>query len=207
MTAKRLLELNGDFHSSPLFEAVRRFHTLSISQGLPYCVIGGLAVVRNGAPRTTMDIDILTTKDDWKRALPLKGEIISTGPESCLDKPSGVTIDILFAEDDWQMPLALPDPRKVAEFDAELGANFIGLHALVQLKMSIHLSKLQKDGPGAAAKDLSDVHELISKNRASFTRQVLQGYDPAIRKQCIEIFEEVLRSSKRKNKGRGGMDL
>ncbi len=197
MTAKQLLELNGDLHSSPLFEAVRRFHALSLSLGIPYCVIGGLAVVRNGAPRTTLDIDILTLKERWSKALPIEGEISSTGPDSCVDKPSGASIDILFAGDDWHMPLQLPDPEKVAEFDKDFGANFIGLHELVQLKMSVYLAKVRSDGPGAAAKDLSDVHELIINNLASFSEDLFKTYAPAVRRQCRKLFKQAIRTANR----------
>jgi hypothetical protein len=195
MTAKEFLELNGDLHSSPLFDAVRRFHALSVSLRLPYCVVGGLAVVRNGAPRTTMDIDVLTIREKWSAALPIEGEISSTGPDSCVDKPSGATIDILFAGDDWQMPLPLPDPEKVAVFDKDLGANFIGLHELVQLKMAVHLAKLRVDGPGAAAKDLSDVHELMVNNLAAFSLDVFPTYAPAVRRQCRTLYKRALRSA------------
>ena len=58
-----------------MMEAVRRFHALGSSRGLPYCIVGGMAVIRNGYPRTTVDVDILTRKNDWRKILPLQGEI------------------------------------------------------------------------------------------------------------------------------------
>jgi hypothetical protein len=195
MTAAEILQLNGNMRDSPLMEVVRRFHALSRSRELPYCVIGGMAVIRNGYARTTMDVDILTFKKDWGKLLPLQGEISSNGPESCVDKKTGVTIDILFADDDWHMPMGMPDPRKVGEYDQELGACFIGLHALVQLKTAVYLSKLREQGEDVASKDRSDVYELISRNLAKFSKEVIQAYDPAVKKHCMKAFETAGRAS------------
>jgi hypothetical protein len=53
-----------------------------------------------------MDVDILTFKKDWSELLPR------------------------------HMPMGMPDPRKGGEYDQELGACFIGLRALVQLRLA-----------------------------------------------------------------------
>ncbi|MBE3065487.1 MAG: hypothetical protein IMZ69_10780 [Spirochaetes bacterium] len=203
MTAAEILQLNGNMRDSPLMEVVRRFHALSSSRELPYCVIGGMAVIRNGYARTTMGIDILTFKKDWRKLLPLEGEISSEGLENCVDKKTGVTIDILFADDDWQMPMGMPDPRIVGEYDQELGACFIGLHALVQLKTAVYLSKLREQGEDVASKDRSDVYELISRNLNKFSKEVIQIYDPAVEKHCMQAFETAVRASTGKGRERG----
>jgi hypothetical protein len=207
MTAAKILQLNGDMRDSPLMEVVRRFHALSNSRDLPYCVVGGMAVIRNGYARTTIDIDILTFKKDWRKLLPLEGEISSKGPENCVDKKTGVTIDILFADDDWQMPMGMPDPRKVGEYDQELGANFIGLLALVQLKTAVYLDKLRELGEDVASKDRSDVFELISRNLAKFSKEVIQTFDPAVQKHCMKAFETAVRTSGGKLRGRRDIEL
>ncbi len=198
MTATEVLKLNGNMRDSPLMGVVRRFHTLSISRELPYCIVGGMAVIRNGYPRTTIDVDVLTSKEAWSKMLPLVGEISSQAIDDCVDRETGVTIDILFADEDWEMVIPMPDPRKVGEYDEELGARFIGLHDLVQLKMAVHLSKLQESGIEVAAKDLSDVYELMSRNLAKFSKQVIQSYDPAVRKRCMTTFERALLTPRRK---------
>ena len=207
MTAAKILQLNGDMRDSPLMEVVRRFHALSNSRDLPYCVVGGMAVIRNGYARTTIDVDILTFKKDWRKLLPLEGEISSKGPANCVDKKTGVTIDILFADDDWHMPMGMPDPRKVGEYDQELGANFIGLLALVQLKTAVYLDKLRELGEDVASKDRSDVFELISRNRTKFSKEVIQTFDPAVRKHCMKAFETAIRTSKGKFRGRRDIEL
>ncbi|MGA2480784.1 MAG: hypothetical protein ABSG63_18720 [Spirochaetia bacterium] len=199
MTAAKILQLNGDMkRDSPMMEVARRFHALSTGKGLPYCIVGGMAVIRNGCPRTTTDIDILTYKDEWMKVLPLKGEISSEGIDTCIDGTTGVRIDILFAEEDWGMPTGMPDPRKAGEFDEEIGANFIGLHELVQLKAAVYLSKLHEQGEDVASKDRSDVFELISRNLSQFSKAIIQTYHPAVRKHCMKAFDAAVKSEKKK---------
>jgi hypothetical protein len=201
MTAERLLHLNGDLkdpENSEMMEVVRRFHALSSAHNLPYCVIGGMAVIRNGLLRTTGDVDILTFKKDWRKVLPLQGEISSDDLGKCLDKKTGITIDMLFADEDWEMVMAMPDPREVREYDERNGAYFIGLHDLVQLKMAVHLSKLKEYGPATAARDLGDVQGLMKSNLTKFSHEVVSSYHQAVRKQCMKVFEEVARVEKSK---------
>jgi hypothetical protein len=184
MTAEQLLHLNGDLRdpeSSRMMDVIRRFHALCSALDLPYCVVGGMAAIRHGLLRTTGDVDILTYKKDWRKALPLEGEISSEGLDSCLDTQTRVRFDILFADEDWEMVIPMPDPREVGEYDEKTGANFIGLHDLVQLKMAVYLSKLKEFGPATAAKDLGDVQGLIKNNLAKFSKEVVAGYHPALR--------------------------
>ena len=205
MTAERLLHLNGDLRdpdNSDMMEVVRRFHALSRTHDLSYCVVGGMAVIRNGLLRTTGDVDILTFKKDWRKLLPLQGEISSEGLDNCVDKKTGITIDILFADEDWEMVMEMPDPRKVGEYDEKKGACFIGLHDLVQLKMAVSLSKLKEHGPATAAKDLGDVQGLMKNNLAKFSKEIIVHYHPAVRKQCMKTFLEVVRTEKSKKRER-----
>jgi hypothetical protein len=203
MTAAAILRLNGDLRNpkdSSMMEVVRRFHSFAQANGLPYCVVGGMAVIRNGYPRTTMDVDILTFKDDWKKLLPVEGEIKSDGPENCIDTATGVTIDILFADDDWQMVMDMPDPRKAGEYDAEFGASFITLHALVQLKAAVYMDKLREQGANVAHKDGGDVYELIRRNLNKFSREIIEGYHQGVRKHCMEAYKEAQRAEKREKR-------
>jgi hypothetical protein len=206
MTAAEILRLNGDLRNpkdSEMMGIVRRFHVFALAHSLPYCVVGGMAVMRNGYPRTTMDVDILTVKKEWEKLLPVEGEIKSDGPESCVDTATGVTIDILFADEDWQMVMDMPDPRKAGEYDSELGANFLNLHSLVQLKAAVYMDKLGEQGANAAAKDQGDVFELIKRNMEKFSKEIIEGYHPAVRKQCMKAYREaegVLKRERRRGK-------
>jgi hypothetical protein len=208
MTAARILQLNGDMtRDSPMMGVVRRIHALCNLRELPYCVVGGMAVIRNGYARTTIDVDVLTLKKIWIKALPIEGEIASEGIDNCRDRETGIRIDILFADEDWGMVIPMPDPRKVAEFDESFGANFISLHALVQLKTAVYLDKLREHGLATAARDLADVQALIKNNLARFSKEMIEGYDPAVRKVCLKAFHEVVRETRSTRKKRRDLEL
>jgi len=113
-----------------------------------------------------------------------------------VDTRTGITIDILFADEDWEMVMDMPDPRTAGEYDEKKGACFIGLHDCVQLKMAVYLSKLKEHGPATAAKDLGDVQGLMKNNLSKFSMEIVGNYHPGVRKQCMEVFEEVARAEK-----------
>ena len=182
MTAKELLNLNGDIkNNSPLIETARRIHKILSMSNMPYTIIGGLAVVRNGAFRTTQDIDILINKSNWEKIKKiLKQNNFKTEIDMAVDKKNGVNIDMLFAEDNWDMVISLPDPADVCEYDEVLGANFIGLFHLLQLKTAIYMQKRKEDGIEIASKDLSDVVELIKHNKEIFTKEYISAFHSSI---------------------------
>jgi hypothetical protein len=196
VSPKELLALNGDFKDSPLLQALRRFHAFASAKGIPYCVIGGLAVIRNGASRTTTDIDILSSRTDWERGLPLPDGFIPNGADALVDSATGADIDLIFIEDDWGTPF--PDPRSSGEFDAELGATFLGLRDLIQLKAFVYIAKLREDGKAIAAKDLSDVAELIRANLDRLSADSFADFAPAARDVCVEALAELRRSLMKK---------
>ena len=199
LSGLRLLAVNGNMSAnSELMDTARRFHAICSARGVTYCVIGGAAVIHSGYRRTTGDIDILTRKSEWLKLLPLEGEISSKGMDQCVDSRTGLTIDILFAEEDWEMPAPMPDPAEVGEYDKDYGANFIGLHSLVQLKTAVYLSKLGEFGEDVASKDRSDVYELISRNLSEFTRERIKGYHPALRKHCLKAYESAVRAERKR---------
>jgi len=124
MAPEEVLELNGDFKNSPLLATVRRLREAFSSLETSYTVVGGLAVLRNGAPRTTIDVDILTTKEGWelfRRSAP-GGFAIKA--DSAVDERNGVAIGVVFTGDGQDMVIPLPDPEAAAEYDAGLGGNF-----------------------------------------------------------------------------------
>jgi hypothetical protein len=200
MSPEELLTLNDGLKDSPLFIALRRFHRFAAEKAIPYCVIGGIAVIRNGAPRTTIDIDILTRRADLENGLPLPDGFNQKGPDAWFDSVTGADFDLIFAEDDWGTPF--PDPRTAGEYDAELGAVFLGLHALIQLKAFVYLVKLREDGKAVAAKDLGDVAALIRGNLGALSIGSFKGYDPRVKGVCVDAYEEVKKSETRKKNRR-----
>jgi|WetSurMetagenome_2_1015567.scaffolds.fasta_scaffold509312_2 hypothetical protein len=63
-----LLNINGNFdQNSMLVSTARDILKYFTENKTDYVIIDGLAVIRNGALRTTDDIDILMNKTDWLR--------------------------------------------------------------------------------------------------------------------------------------------
>ena len=175
--------------------AVRRFHRLLEPRGVAYCVIGGMAVVRNGWVRTTRDIDILVDRAGWESLLggapsPLETAGFTAAGDTARDRRTGIDFDLLFPGDDWEMVIPLPAPAEVREYDANLGAWFIGLAPLLAVKTAVYLSKRQELGPELAAKDLADVVELMRANRGTVDA-ALERVPSAVAAELSRIWHQV----------------
>jgi len=57
-----------------LYEHFNRVTKCLSEEGIPYLVIGGVALAFYQTPRTTRDIDLLIREDDWEKV----AEILST---------------------------------------------------------------------------------------------------------------------------------
>lgn len=194
MTAKILLEQNGDFTSSPLIETARRIHKLFSRAGVSYTIIGGMAVIRNGGYRTTHDIDILTTHDGWQYLCTIKQDDFTTGTDHAKDSHNHIDVDILFKGDDWDMVFTMPDPEQVTEYDTELKANFMDLFHIIELKMAVFLCKRNNEGIEFAAKDLADVVDLIKRNKQKIDDRFIVKLHHGVREEFRKIVSRVLKT-------------
>jgi hypothetical protein len=197
MTAEDLLNLNGDFRSSPLLDTARKLHKLLVQQDIPYVIIGGMSVIRNKAVRTTQDVDLLIRREDWPRIREALADGFTVGIDSAVDRDTTVQVDILFAGDDWDMIVPLPDPVEVLEHDSDLGANFLSLPVILELKTAAYLQKKRDEGIEIAAKDLSDVVELLKNNLENLSSEVFAGLHPRIRKELKRIQQKLHRRTGR----------
>lgn len=158
--------LEGSMH----FEKESKVHQtlLKVTQrldalGIPYAVVGGLALFFHGYRRFTEDVDILVTKDDLKtihEKLEGRGYLPPfEGSKHLRDTDSGVKIEFLttgeFPGDGKPKPVAFPNPADVRVQGA--GAWFLSLPALVELKLASGISNPLR------GKDIVDVQELISE--------------------------------------------
>ena len=200
MTAREVFRINGDGGAdSPLMRTVQHLHRWFESSGVPYCVVGGLAVVRNGWVRTTYDVDVLADRSGWRQMSASIGDHhpmatadagFAVDGDSARDRSTNVPIDILFPGDEWQMAIPLPDPVPVRELDEELGAWFIAPAPLLSLKTAVYLSKLEELGPELAAKDLTDVVELLRANR-HLADSLIEAGHPVIAGELRRIWERI----------------
>jgi hypothetical protein len=187
MTAKDLLELNGDFRRSPLLDTARKLHRLLTQKKIPYVIIGGLSVIRNGALRTTGDVDILVRKEQWPEIRRALDGSFAFEVDAAVDRETDVPVDFLYAGDDWDMILPLPDPSQISEYDSGLQANFLTLPSNLEIKTAVYLQKKRDDGIEIAAKDLADVVELLRSNRERLSAETFSGMHPRIRRELQQI--------------------
>ena len=146
---------------SAVFTALHKVGQRLKSLGIPYAVVGGMALFRHGLRRFTEDVDILVTKEDLKTihaALEGLGYLQPfTNSKHLRDTELGVRIEFLttgdYPGDGKKKPVSFPDPRTVA-FEAE-GLSYIHLNKLVELKLASGMTNVGR------LKDLSDVLELI----------------------------------------------
>lgn len=191
MTARHLLQQNGDFKESPLITTVRRIHQVFSSRRMNYAVVGGMAVVRNGAVRTTVDVDVLVVRDDWEAIRNDVPEGFQVHLDHALDTETSVQIDVLFPGDDWEMLIPVPEPDSVRVFDEEIGAFYIDLLPLIGWKTAVYMKKRKEDGIEIAAKDLADIVALTENNIELIGKKFIDSIHPAVRKEYRGIAEAV----------------
>ncbi|MBM4000699.1 MAG: nucleotidyltransferase family protein [Planctomycetes bacterium] len=147
--------------SSAVFEALHRIAARLKEIGIPYAVVGGMALFRHGLRRFTEDVDLLVRRDDLKvihdrlRGLGYLPPFATS--KHLRDTQLGVKIEFLttgdYPGDGKPKPVSFPEPLSVS-FEAD-GINYINLPTLVELKLASGMTN-----PGRL-KDLSDVLELI----------------------------------------------
>ena len=147
--------------SSAVFKALHKITSRLKELGIPYAVVGGMALFRHGVRRFTEDVDLLVTKDNLK-IIHTKLEGLGylppfTNSKHLRDTELGVKIEFLttgdYPGDGRPKPVSFPEPQSVS-FEAD-GIQYIKLPKLVELKLASGMTN-----PGRL-KDLSDVLELI----------------------------------------------
>ena len=165
-----------------LRQLTARLHEL----GIPYAVIGSLAMAEHGYERSTVDVNILVTRDGlhaMKAALRGLGYVDKfPGSKGLRDTNTNVGIDVVltgdYPGDGKEKPVVFPDPALVAE-RGRLG-QVLPLRILVELKLASGLSS-----PGRL-KDLADVLELI--RATGLPLGLAEGLDPSVRDKYVELW-------------------
>lgn len=157
-----LSEGSGHFEQkSAVQDALRRVVERLNALGIPYAVVGGMALFQHGFRRFTEDVDLLVTEDGLREIherLEGLGYVPPfAGSKHLRDVETGVRIEFLVAGqypgDGKPKPLPFPDPADVA---VEInGTRYLNLPTLVELKLASGMTN-----PGRL-KDLADVQELI----------------------------------------------
>ena len=181
----------GSLHfeeGSAVFKALKKITTRLNELGIPYAVVGGMALFRHGLRRFTEDVDLLVSKSDLKIIHEKLGGLGYVPPfknsKNLRDAELGVRIEFLttgdYPGDGKPKPVSFPEPQSVS-FESD-GIRYLHLAVLVELKLASGLTN-----PGRL-KDLSDVLELIKTLHLplDFANQL----NPFVQNKFRELWQE-----------------
>jgi hypothetical protein len=194
---KRLKEIDMFFQKrDPVHKAMRALINRLVKAGIPYAVVGGMAVNAHGHRRTTDDVDLLVTADGLaefqRRYVPRYYESHPRARPRFTERARGITIDFLvtgrFPGSGAPGPIAYPNPEGLTQVieDAEV----LDLPTLIQLKLAARRHQ-----------DFADVVNLISTN--DLDESLLCRLHPTVRQDFIECLEEKRREDEYEERGHG----
>ncbi|HWO26284.1 MAG TPA: hypothetical protein VNO30_46470 [Kofleriaceae bacterium] len=172
---------------APVHLAMRKLAAALDELGIPYALVGAMALNEYGYKRVTVDVDVLMTPEGLQqfKAVWLGRGYLEKFPGSrgLRDTELGVTIDVLltghYPGDGQPKPVRFPDPAKVAI--REGGLSLIPLATLVELKLASGMTSIHR------AKDIGDVVELIKY--AKLPRELADELDASVRGRYLEIWD------------------
>ena len=119
-------------------EALPAVRALLADAGVPYRIVGGLAVVHHGYARMTEDIGLLVIRDAIARLDPLlaaHGFEHANHPTQLRHSASGVRIDLLVEGHTIARPGALPFPSPEQTAGSASDPSVVALPVLIELKL------------------------------------------------------------------------
>ncbi|HZZ77086.1 MAG TPA: hypothetical protein VFE62_01125 [Gemmataceae bacterium] len=171
-------------------ETLRKITKKLSSLGIPYAVVGGMALFSHGLRRFTEDVDILVTHESLKevhRNLDGLGYVPPfEGSKNLRDAETRVKIEFLvtgaYPGDGKPKPVSFPDPSAVSvEKD---GIAYVALPTLIELKLASGMSSADR------MKDLSDVLELIK------TLDLPENMDVSLNPYVREKYQELWKAAR-----------
>jgi hypothetical protein len=164
-------------------QTMRRLARHLKKAGVPYAIMGGMAVNAHGAERTTRDVDVLLTPEGLERfqqaLLGSEYDPVANRPRRFVDRQTGVTVAVLvtgrFPGSGRPGPIAFPDPVDVTEEIKKI--HFVGLPSLIQLKLAARRHA-----------DFADVVSLIRVH--NLDESFKQRLHAAVRRDFVECLEE-----------------
>lgn len=174
----------GDVQKA-LEKLVRLLDTL----GVPYAIIGAMALNEFGYQRTTVDVDVLLTREGmatFKANALGRGYVEqSPGSRSVRDTEHGVDIDIVLAGaypgDGKPKPVVFPDPATRALRGTRVA--LLPLPVLLELKLASGMTAPHR------LKDLADVQELI--RILHLPRELTTELNSFVREKYLELWQAV----------------
>ena len=167
-------------------QAMRRIAQRLDELGVPYAIVGGMALFQHGFRRFTEDVDILVTREGLKTIhdnLEGRGYLPPfTGSKHLRDTELGVKVEFLvsggYPGDGKPKPVTFPDPATVAEVID--GRKYIQRTSLIELKLASGLSSEHR------GKDLLDIQELIKL--AHLPRDLADKLNPYVQAKYRDLW-------------------
>jgi hypothetical protein len=180
----RLNEIGMFFQKrSPQHQAMRRLARRLNKAGIPYAIMGAMAVNAHGAERTTKDVDVLLTSEGLdrfrQRFVGADYDRVEGRPRRFVERQSGVMVDCLvtgrYPGSGKPGPLAFPDPAEASQEVEKI--RVLTLPQLIQLKLAARRYY-----------DFGDVVFLIRTH--NLDDSYLQQIHASVHKDFIECLEE-----------------
>lgn len=172
-----------------VYKALDKLAGILDSLGIPYAIIGAMALNEFGYQRTTVDVDILLTAEGlaaFKAHVLGRGYVEKfSGSRGVRDTEHGVDIDIVlsgsYPGDGKPKPVVFPDPSTAAERGTKVA--LLPLPMLIELKLASGMTAPHR------LKDLADVQELI--RILSLPRTFVDGLNAFVRVKYLELWQAV----------------
>ena len=167
--------------------ALERLARILDEKGIPYAIIGALALNEWGYRRVTVDVDVLLTPEGLGA---LKGEVLGRGyvekfpgSRGLRDTEVGVDVDVVLAGeypgDGKPKAVVFPDPAEAAVRGRRVA--LLSLDTLIELKLASGMSAPHR------LRDLADVLELIRV--LSLPREKAESLDSSVRAKYLELWQ------------------
>jgi len=179
--AERFFAAKGAVH-----HALEKLVGLLSAERIPYALIGAMALNEYGYRRTTVDVDVLLTREGleaFKRAHLGHGYLEKfPGSRGMRDTEHEVDIDVVLAGeypgDGKPKPVAFPDPADAAVEGARV--RLLPLPTLIELKLASGMSAPHR------LRDLADVLEVIRLQH--LPQDFAAKLDPSVRDKFRELW-------------------
>jgi hypothetical protein len=166
--------------------ALEKLARLLDAAGIPYAIVGGMALNAYGYQRVTVDVDVLLTREGLEefkaRHLGLGYLQRSAGSNGLQDTENGVPIDVVLAGDypgdGHPKPVAFPDPAVAAVRGERIA--LLPLPRLLELKLASGMTVPHR------LRDLADVLELV--RILGLTADFAESLAPFVRAKYREIW-------------------
>ena len=190
MSYRAVLQRGSDFFmkKDDVHATLRRVTQRLADEGIPYAVIGGMALPAHGFSRFTEDVDILTTREGLEaihQRLVGRGYVpaFQAARKALRDTTTGVKVEFIttgeYPGDGKPKPVSFPDPRD-ASVEIE-GYNVIALPALIELKLASGLTAAHR------LRDLADVQDLIRVLK--LPRELGSQLDASVRDEYLRLWD------------------